>query len=324
MAGCQTPASRPNPELVQRSQPLLGTFVVISVYGADRPSAQSAISDAFAEVQRIDALMSLHRPESELVRLNANAAHRPVEVSPELFRVIAQAQDIARETDGSFDITIRPLAQLWGFIWKEYRLPTAAELDAVLPKVNHQWVELDAAARTVRFLKPGVSLDLGGIAKGYAVDCAVETLRARGMTNVMVRAGGDLRVVGAPPGSTHWQVQLEDPRGQGKRRTIWLRDRAVSTSGNYENFFVVQGQRYSHILNPKTGWPVQGVASCTLIAPSCLESDAWATALFVYGADRSLARFGARLAFSFTLVGPEASPAWPTRTSPSFPLGPGQ
>ena len=112
LAGCQTPVSQPSLELVHRSEPLLGTFVVISAYGADRPSVHEAISAAFAEVQRIDTLMSLHRPESELVRLNATAAHRAVQVSPELFHVIAEAQNIARQTEGSFDITVRPLVQL--------------------------------------------------------------------------------------------------------------------------------------------------------------------------------------------------------------------
>ena len=295
---------------------------MISAYGADRPSVHEAISAAFAEVQRIDTLMSLHRPESELVRLNATAAHRAVQVSPELFHVIAEAQNIARQTEGSFDITVRPLVQLWGFIWKDYRRPTSAELEAVLPSVNYRWVELEAVPRTVRFLRPGVSLDLGGIAKGYAVDCAVEKLRALGMTNVLVRAGGDLRAIGAPPGSTHWRVQLEDPRKQGHRRTIQLRDQAVSTSGNYENFFMVEGRRYSHILDPRTGWPVQGVASCTVLAPTCLESDAWATALFVYGASPSLAKFGARIPFRFTLMGPDGGAAQPIRASPLFPKVP--
>lgn len=319
LAGCQTPSARPGLENVRRSAPLLGTFVVISAYGPDRAALHEAISAAFAEIQRIDALMSLHRPDSELTRVNATAAQAPVVVSADLFRVVEQALEIARETEGSFDPTIRPLADLWGFIWKEYRLPSGSELAAVLPNVNYRAVELDAARRTIRFTQPGLSLDLGGIAKGCAVDSALDALRARGLTNALVRAGGDLRVMGAPPGRAHWRVQLEDPRKAGRRTTIPLRDAAVSTSGDYENFFTVAGRRYSHILNPRTGWPVEGLAACSVIAPTCVESDAWATACFVYGVEKSLAKFGSRLALRFTLAPVNHRDPGPVRSSAHFP-----
>lgn len=320
LAGCQTRPPGPKTEFVQRSQPLLGTFVTISAYGPDRAALNDALSAAFAEFRRADALMSIHRPDSELSRLNALAAREPVIVSPELFQVIAKALAIAEETDGSFDVTIRPLADLWGFIWKEYRLPTDAELRAVLSRVNYRLVELDEQRRTVRFGAPGISIDLGGIGKGYAVDRAIEKLQQLGITNALVKAGGDLRVIGAPPGARHWTVQLEDPRKQGRRVSLALRDAALSTSGNYENFFEVAGRRYSHILNPRTGLPVADIAACTVIAPNCTESDAWATACIVFGVDGSLAQFGERRAMRFTLL-PKASgsPDWPVRQSPSFP-----
>lgn len=318
-AGCQTPVSPPSAELVRRSQPLLGTYVVVAVYATDRRAAHAAITAAFAEVRRVDALMSLHRPDSELSRLNGRAAADPGEVSPELFRVMAAAQEIAAATDGSFDITVAPLVRLWGFLWKEYRLPSPAELQSVLPQVGYRLVELDAARRTVRFRRAGVELDLGGIAKGYAVDCAIEKLRALGLTNALVRAGGDLRASGAPPGRNHWEVQLEDPARRGRRVVIPLRDSAVSTAGNYENVFVVNGRRYSHILDPRTGLPVEGVAACTVLAPTCLESDAWSTACFVFGVERSLERFGAHLGIRFVMPGQANGPAWRSRASPRFP-----
>lgn len=309
--GCQSPSrpSRPGTraELVQRSQPLLGTFVVLSVYATNRLQAHDAISAAFAEIQRIDSLMSLHRPDSELVRVNERAAAGPVRVSPDLFRVLAKAQEIAAESEGGFDVTIRPLAQLWGFIWKEYRLPTASELERTLPFVSHRRLVLDSATQTVRFQIPGMSLDLGGIAKGYAVDCAIEKLRALGVRDALVRAGGDLRVIGAPPGVLHWEVQLEDPQKTGHRTVIPLREAAVSTSGNYENFFIVDGKRYSHIMDPRTGLPVENIAACSVIAPTCMESDAWATALVVYGAERSIQKFGHRFGMQFTLAPPDGT-----------------
>ncbi len=270
--------------------------------------------------------MSLHRPDSELSRLNASNAISPrpaapdaptaIRVSPDLFNVLSHAQEIAAQTAGSFDITIRPLADLWGFIWKEYRLPTEAELKEVLPRVNHRFLELHSADRTVRFTRPGVSLDLGGIAKGYAVDCATAKLHALGITNAMIKAGGDLRVIGAPPGQTHWIVQLEDPGKQGRRFPVRLRDAALSTSGNYENFFEINARRYAHILDPRTGLPVPDIAACTVIAPTCMESDAWATALVVLGVEQSLSKFGGRLPIRFTLMPDISAPhQWPVRIS---------
>jgi thiamine biosynthesis lipoprotein len=316
-AGCQTP--QPGLELVRRSEPLLGTFVTITVYGENREWLNAAVSAAFEEFRRIDRLMSIHREDSELSRLNARAAAEPVVVSPELFRVITKAQDIAEQTEGSFDITIRPLADLWGFIWKEYHRPTDEQLKAVLPRVNYRLVELNVEKRTVHFLGAGVSLDLGGIAKGYAVDCAIEKLRSIGVTNAMAKAGGDLRVIGAPSGKTEWIVQLEDPRKKRRRSKVLLRDAALSTSGNYENYFETGGVRYSHILNPRTGWPVQGIAACTVIAPTCMESDAMATACFVYGVDESLEKFGLSYLIRFILE--PAKPTeqvWPVRETKTF------
>jgi thiamine biosynthesis lipoprotein len=320
LAGCQ--ALQPRLELVRRSEPLLGTFVTISAYGEHRERVNDAISAAFEEFRRIDSLMSIHRADSELSLLNARAAAEPVVVSPDLFRVIARAQEIAELTEGGFDITIRPLADLWGFLWKEYHLPTDEQLKTVLTRVNHQLVQLDAKKRTVYFLMSGVSIDLGGIAKGYAVDCAIERLRSMGVGIAMVKAGGDLRVIGLPPGKAHWIVQLEDPGKAGHRTRIPLRDAALSTSGNYENFFEINGVRYSHILNPRTGRPVQGIAACTVVAPTCMDSDAMATACFVYGAEKSLVKFGARFPLRFTLM--PQSPAHEIRSilqTGSFPSG---
>lgn len=281
--GCKATKTEPT----RRSQPLLGTFVVITAYGPD-----GSISAAFDEIRRVELLMSLHRPDSELARVNAAAPREPIRVSEDLFYVVSNALDIARQTGGSFDPTIAPLTQLWGFLWKDHRLPAPAEIEPILPTVDYALVELDPEHRTVRFKTNGVTLDLNAIAKGYAVDCAIEKLRALGITNAMVRAGGDLRVIGAPPKEKHWFVQIEDPTKEGRRRTLKLRDAALSTSGSYENFFVAGGRRYSHILNPRTGMPVDGIASCTIVAPTCMQSDAWATALYVLGPESAIRQFG--------------------------------
>ena len=276
-------------DVVRRAQPLLGTYVVISATGAN---ANEAISAAFDEIKRIDSLMSLHRGDSELSKVNAREVKT---VSEDLYKVLAKAQEISKLTEGSFDVTIRPIAELWGFIRKEYRVPSQAELTMARSKVGYRFVQLDSTRRSVEFLREGASIDLGGIAKGYAVDCGIEKLRSMGITNAMVRAGGDLRVMG------DWPVQIEDPEKQGRRTTMRLKDAAISTSGNYENYFKVDGKRYGHILNPRTGMPVEGVASCTVIAPTCMESDALATALFVYGPEKTRKRFGDSIDVRFTL-----------------------
>jgi len=183
----------------------------------------------------------------------------------------------------------------------------------VLPQVNYKLIALDPAKRTVEFLAPAISLDLGGVAKGYIVDRAIEVLRARGFTNALVRAGGDLRVSGAPPGQTYWEVQLEDPAKKGQRTQIPLRDAAVSTSGDYENYFEIAGKRYAHILNPRSGLPIAGIAACSVIARTCVESDALATAFFVLGPEDALANFSAEYPMRFVLTNGQVA------KSPDFP-----
>ena len=279
---------------MQRSQPLLGTFVTITAFGGDEGQIQKAVSAAFDEIRRVDLLLSIHKTNSETTRLNATAAAKPVEISAELAFVLSKALEIAQRTEGAFDPMIGPLAQLWGFIWKEYRLPSKEELERVLPLVNYKnaTIETDGARTRVSFARMGMFLDFGGIGKGSAVDRAIEVLREQGITNAMVRAGGDLRVIGTPPGKNGWEVQIEDPSKQGNRITIVLREGALSTSGNYENFFEVGGRRYSHIVDPRSGMPVDGIVSCSVTASTCVESDAYATAFFVLGAERALNGFG--------------------------------
>jgi thiamine biosynthesis lipoprotein len=299
---------------------LLGTFVTITAYGPDAASLNAAVSAAFDEFRSVDAIMSIHRPDSELSRLNARATNQTVVLSPELCTAISAALGIARETKGAFDITVRPVADLWGFIWKqEYRFPTTAELDAVRQRVGFELIDLDETNCTVSFRRAGVSLDLGGIGKGYAVDRAIERLQLLGVTNAMVIAGGDLRVIGKPPGHDAWTVQLEDPDKRGARFLLHLPEGALSTSGDYENYFEHHGRRYSHILNPNTGMPVQGIAACTVVAPTCMESDAFATAAMILGVDHSLNTLGKRYAIRFTLRPDDGQSPLPIQETAGFP-----
>ena len=316
LVGCQSAAIE-TATPITRLQPQLGTLVSITVHHPNRDAAHKAINAAFDEIRAVDKLLSIHRLDSELAKLNQAAALRPVQASGELFPLLQDAFQLARQTDGSFDPTIRPLADLWGFIKKDgYRLPTNAELRAVLPKVGWQKVTLDPSRRLVRFHAHGISIDPGGFGKGYAVDRAINKLQALGIRNAMVKAGGDLRVIGLPPGADHWIIRIEDPEKRGQRVTVPLRSGALSTSGNYENFFIADGKRYSHLLDPRTGLPVQGVASCTVTASTCLQTDALATAFFVLGEKESLKHFGRDYGMRFVL---HSEGTLKTITSPLFP-----
>ena len=292
LAGCQSwPSNKPTTRL----QPHLGTFVTITVY-AKPEKTQAAINAAFDEFRAVDALLSIHRDDSALARANAGEI-----ANKELQAIILQSLAIARDTDGTFDPTIRPLTKLWGFIKKEgYRLPRESELRKALRLVDYRKVDI----QNDRFVfhTQGMSIDSGGFGKGYAVDRAIAALQRQGIANAMVKAGGDLRVIGLPPGQPHWAVFIEDPKKKGQRVEVQLKSGALSTSGTYENFFEVDGQRYGHLLDPRTGQPVQGLAACTLTAPTCLESDAYATAACILGFEKSVKQFGSRYGMRFVLL----------------------
>lgn len=298
--GCQSATN--NSPKITRIQPHLGTLVSITIHDQNNTKAHNAINAAFEEFRAVDKLLSIHRPDSELAILNKTAGKDPVVVSTNLFAALRKAQDFSQQTDGAFDPTIRPLADLWGFIKKErYRLPTTTELIPVLPSVGWDKMILDNTRHSVHFTAPGISIDPGGFGKGLAVDRAITRLKAFGIKNAMVKAGGDLRVIGLPPDCKHWLIFIEDPNKHGKRTPIHLREGALSTSGNYENYFIANGQRYSHLLDPRTGLPVQGVASCSVSAPTCVQSDALATACFVLGPSKSLALFANKIGLRFIL-----------------------
>ena len=257
---------------------------------------QPAFDAAFDEFRAVDKLLSIHRPDSALARANAGSP-----ASAELQAVIRQSLAIALDTEGAFDPTIRPLADLWGFIKKEgYRLPRPDELHAVLPRVDYRKISI--RNNRLHFATPGMSIDPGGFGKGYAVDRAIAALQHHGIQNAMVKASGDLRVIGLPPGKNHWTIWLEDPEKKGQRMPVKLRSGAMSTSGQYENYMMIDDRRYGHLLDPRTGKPIQGIAACTLTAPTCFESDAYATAATVMGVEKSTDKLGGRFGMRFVLM----------------------
>ena len=294
----------------EASRMSMGSAYAIAAYGDDAAALAAAVEAAFDEVDRIDRLMSHYKPDSPLSRLNREAGQgATVRVDPELFDFIAESLRYSRESDGAFDVTVGPLMKAWGFFRGEGRLPAPGELDEARGRIGWKHVVLDAAARTIRFERPRMELDLGGIAKGYAVDRAVAVLKARGLAAALVSAGGSTTYgLGAPPDESGWKVSIQDPvRSQKTALHVVLKDRALSVSGSYERSFEVDGVRYSHIMDPRTARPVQGLLSVAVLSETGTAGDALDNVLFVQGVEWSrtyLSRLPATEAYFFRPASP--------------------
>jgi len=267
----------------------MGCVYTIVAYGPDVRALPGILEAALDEVDRIDRLMSHYKPESPLSRLNREAARGPVEVEPELFDFLAECLRWSRDSEGAFDVTVGPLMKAWGFFRGEGRVPEAGEISEALGRVGYRHVDLQPEARTVRFDRPGVELDLGGIAKGYAVDRVVDLLKRHGVAAALVSAGGStIYGLGAPPGRKGWEVGIQDPADPRRiARKILLRDRALSVAGRREKSFEVGGVTYAHIMDPRTGRPVEGMLSVAVLATSGTAGDALDDAFFVQGVQKA-------------------------------------
>jgi thiamine biosynthesis lipoprotein len=263
----------------------------IEAYGRDADALPGIVNEAFDEVDRIDRLMSHYKANSPLSRINREAAQHAVAVDPELFDFIVDAMRYHRDSGGAFDITVGPLMKAWGFFQGDGRVPSENDLAAARRHVGGAHVTLNPMSKTIAFDESGVELDLGGIAKGYAVDRVVGLLRGRQIAAALVSAGGStIYGLGAPPGAGGWQVELQDPIDPRKVAfAIELKDRALSVAGSSEKAFEAGGVRYSHIMDPRTGAPVQGMLSVAVLATSGTAGDALDDAFFVLGPERSRA-----------------------------------
>ncbi|MBZ5545884.1 MAG: FAD:protein FMN transferase [Acidobacteriia bacterium] len=273
----------------EASHDAMGTEFTVVAYGSDAKYLGEVANEAFEEIDRLDAQMSNYRPESEISALNRDAARRAIIVEPALFALIQDSRRYSQETDGAFDITVGPLIRAWGFFRGQGRYPSHAELTAAIERIGYRHIRLDAARREVRFDREGVELDLGGIAKGYAVDRAVEILREDGVTAALVSSGtSSVYALGAPPGERGWKVNVRDPFEAGKvGDVVWLKNYSLSVSGNYERFFTLQGKTYAHIMDPRSGRPVENMLATAVLAPRATQSDALSTAFFVLGPQAS-------------------------------------
>ncbi|MBU4140699.1 MAG: FAD:protein FMN transferase [Candidatus Omnitrophica bacterium] len=279
--------------MVKKAQPALGTIVEITVADKDkpRPFLNAAIELAFAEIERVEHLLSRFNPESDISRINAYACLKPTEVSPETIRLIEESIKFSRITQGAFDITVCPLMQAWGFEEKYKRHPPDLEqIKEALDKVGYRNINILKQEQSVFLAQPAMSLDLGGIAKGYAVDKAIAVLRQEGIKNALVNAGGDIYALGVRGKNRKWRVAVQHPRkNQAVLAMLELEDKAVATSGDYQKYIEISGRRYSHIINPESGNPCSEVpASVTVLAGDCLAADALATSIFVLGPKKGI------------------------------------
>jgi FAD:protein FMN transferase len=287
-------------ELFKKAILSMGTVFEISAYASDENRIEKAFNDVLKEVNRLDYLMSNYKEESELSRINKNAASEPTYCDNELAYIIEQSLQYSDITDGAFDITIGPLMKKWGFFKGQGEIPGEEELAPVLESVSYKNIIIEetikkslfrdpSIVKTISFKNPGTQIDLGGIGKGYAVDIAAKVLKASGIRSALINFAGNIYAYGTPPGKESWVIGLQHPRkSEGILNSFEIKDKAVSTSGDYEKFFIIDGKRYSHIIDPRTGNPVEGIVSVTIVADNATRADALSTGVFVLGLDKGM------------------------------------
>lgn len=283
------PAFEPDLNVVRRAHYVMGTVFEIEAYGQDAARTAAAVEEAFAIIRHADEVMSDYRDDSELSRLNRDGAKGFVPLSADLFAVLQKSAEYSRLTDGAFDVTVGPAVDAWRRASKEGRVPEDRERSRWLSLVGHSLLRLDESQQAARFDRPGMRVDLGGIGKGWAVDRAAEVLRQRGIERALISAGSStVYALGTPPGQAAWKVAIRHPRREDDLlAVVSLRDESLSTSADYEQAREIGGKSYSHIFDPRTGWPVEAMWSSTVIAPEAAESDALSTAAFVLGLERA-------------------------------------
>ncbi len=266
---------------LKQTEMIMGTLIEITVI----PANEKAIREAFEALKKVDALMSTYKEDSEISILNREGK---AQVSEETLEVVEAAIEFSRLTDGAFDITVGPLINLWKKAKKEEKAPTEKEIEVAISLVGYQRIILEG--NEIRLEKKGMQIDLGGIAKGYAVDKAIEALKKNGIKRALVNAGGDLYALGRAPQGGGWSIGIQDPRDEDKIiDIIKVKDKAVATSGDYRRYFTLEGKRFSHIVNPKTGLTVQDVPmSVTIVGPDGTTTDALSTGVFVLGPEEGM------------------------------------
>jgi thiamine biosynthesis lipoprotein len=285
----------------------MGTYARVTVAAADSSAAWPRARAALAVFSRVDSLMSNWTTTSEVARINREAATGAIRVHPEVATVLEASLRLWAASDGAFDITVEPLIRAWGFLGGPRRVPSDDEIAAARARVDARRVRYEPGTRTLQFADPGVRIDLGGIAKGYAVDVAAESLVAHGVTDALVDLSGNMVALGDAPGGHGWRIGIRDPRDRVPYvARLAIRGEAISTSGQYEQFVARDGRTYGHIMDPRTGRPAEGLISVTVVAPTALECDGWDTPLFVLGPDAARRKARALAHLSAVLIQPGA------------------
>lgn len=280
LSGCSSNKER----MFKKSEILMDTIVSITVVSESKEKAEAAIDRAFREIKRLEGLLNFYSGKSDVAEINRNSGIKPVHVSPETYDLVRISRTISEETGGVFDITIGPISGLYDFVRK--KRPSLQEIHSLIPLVGYKRMVLNPEEMTVYLKKKGMKIDPGGIAKGYAADRAVEILKKAGIKAALVAIAGDIRCYGTKPDGEDWIVGIQNPRaGKGKEvfATIRLKDMAISTSGDYQRYFIEDGKRYHHILDPATGLPATGLISVSVVGPLATYTDSLATAVFVRG-----------------------------------------
>jgi thiamine biosynthesis lipoprotein len=288
VAGC---TAAPPEQIVEQARLAMGSELRLTAWTGDSPRASAAFEGVFKEFDRLDALMSVWRDGSDIQRLNDTAGTGPVRVSTEVSEVLRAARQVSDWTDGKFDVTFAALSDLWKFDHDQDNVvPDAGAVRGRLSLVDYRSLVVDERAGTAQLARAGMRAHLGGIGKGYAIDRAAALLRASGLHNFMIQAGGDLYVAGRR-GDRPWRVGIRDPRGAAGRTfvSVDLQDATFSTSGDYERFFMKDGRRYHHILDPDTGEPAGGSRSVTILTTHAVLADALSTGVFVLGPEAGMA-----------------------------------
>jgi len=293
-------------EWVYQRQAIMGTDINLSLWHEDREKGEQAASAVMAEMHRIDKLLSPYKPTSELSILNRTAVLEPTLVSAELYALIDKSLFYSRVSEGAFDISFASLGQHYNY--REQKKPRAEQLQALLPSIDYRQIKIDPASRSVFFANEYLQIDLGGIAKGYAVDQSIHILQDLGVQHATVSAGGDSRVLGDKRGKP-WSVGIKNPRGKDEGHeavalVLPMINGAISTSGDYERFFIDAdtGERVHHIINPRTGVSVGGVASVSVLGPDGFDTDPLSTTVFVMGPIRGLALIEALPGFECIII----------------------
>ena len=268
----------------------MGTLVRIALYAQTEDQARRGFDAAFRRIRELDEKLSDYRPDSELMQLCARAGEGPVAVSSDLFQVIEAAQTLAAQTDGAFDITLGPVIRVWREARRERRLPDLAVLEEAGRRAGFRKLLLDSEKRTVELSEPGMGLDLGGIAKGYAAEEALEALKLHGIARALVAVAGDIAMGDPPPGKSGWRIGIESPGSPSGSldRVLELRNTAVSTSGDSEQHFELDGVRYSHIVDASEGRALERSPTVTVVARRGIDADSLATAVSVMGVENGL------------------------------------